>query len=95
MAVQALNVPQASNAQPGVQGSRPAQPTLQELLAPREEDQVNLSQEAQDRAKVEGTRLEEQRQAETVQLGNSDQADQEAARQTAIFLDRARVDLLA
>jgi hypothetical protein len=95
MAVQALNVPPAPTAQTGVQGSRPAQPTLQELLAPREEDQVNVSQEAQDRAKVEEAQLEEQRQAEGVQQGTTEQANQEAARQTALYLDRARVDLLA
>ena len=95
MAVQALNGGQAANAQQGVQGARTAVPTVQELLTPREGDKVDFTKEAQDRAKAEDARLQEQQQAQTFQQGNAEQVKQEQDQQTNIFLNRSRVDLLA
>lgn len=90
MAVQSVNGNQAVNAP---QGARPPQPPAQEVQKPREEDQVNVSREARDKAKAEATRQEENARAEAARLRNAEQAKQEGTKQAAATQDKDRVDV--
>lgn len=95
MAVQPLNAPPAPTPQTGVQGARPPQPTAQEVERPRETDQVDVSREAQERAKTEDTRRADQQQTQEAQQGAATQFLKDDAKQANLIQDRGRVDVLA
>lgn len=60
MAAQEITSAQPLKAQQVIQGGREAQAPPQELQKPRQQDEIQVSQEAKDRGKVEETRAGEQ-----------------------------------
>lgn len=76
-----------------VPGARSAQAPAQELQKPRAADQIQVSKEAQDRAKAEESRFLDQGRAQAAQQRNVDEAKQQQAKEAQAPPKSGRLDV--
>lgn len=95
MAAQEIAAIQPLKAQQVVPGSREAQAPPQELQKPRQQDEIEVSREAQDRGKTEATRAGEQGRDNAAQVRAAAVARQEETKALNAAPEARRVDITA